>query len=44
MGEGWAGGEHEGVGSLEEQVERADKWVVINKHQGYVPVLVGITC
>lgn len=34
MGEGWAGGEHEGVGSLEEQVERAGKWVVINKAPG----------
>lgn len=33
-----------GVGSLEEQVEKADKWVFINRHGGYVSVLVGITC
>lgn len=44
MGEGLGWGEHVGVGSPEEQVERADKWVVINKHRGFVPVLVGITC
>lgn len=36
--------ENKGAGSLEEQVERADKWVVINNHGGYVPFLVGITC
>lgn len=33
-----------GAGSFEEQVERADKWVFINKHRGYVPILVGVTC
>lgn len=31
------------VGSLEEQVEKADKWGFINKHGEDVPVLVGMT-